>query len=177
MSEAQALISSPYFLKGSAYAQYRSVKYSSNGGVSSWPEAVQYLLRTYATPNAVREAVANLQSSVQKPAQSETLYVIRITHACIRCGNVYPQREKVTFFIDGIDATVSPLVAKHRERQKRDKTNFELIMHYAPDEGDARRARIAQVRRRTLLSTERIAPNKILRPNHAAMLVDSSEEF
>ena len=59
MSEAQAFVALPCFLKGTVRTQYDSnlTGGSGLGGVSCWPEAVQYLLRTYATHSARREAL------------------------------------------------------------------------------------------------------------------------
>ena len=47
MSEGQALVSLPHLLKGREETQYHGRSNSAGtGGVSSWPEVVQYLLPT-----------------------------------------------------------------------------------------------------------------------------------
>ena len=52
MSEAQAYVALSYCLKGFALDQFQTVKNAyaaSEGGVTCWQEAVQYLIRSYAT--------------------------------------------------------------------------------------------------------------------------------
>ena len=58
MSEAQAFMALPRFLKSVAQAQYREMQNGSkSGGFSYCPEAIQYLFRTYATPEEIRNAM------------------------------------------------------------------------------------------------------------------------
>ena len=54
ISEGQALIALPQFLKGRKESQYHEITNSAeSGGVSSWPETEQYLLRTYPISAAI----------------------------------------------------------------------------------------------------------------------------
>ena len=56
MSERRALVELPHFHKWKAELQYRaSANSAGTGRVSSWSEAVQYLLRTYDTTAAIRQ--------------------------------------------------------------------------------------------------------------------------
>lgn len=51
LTEAQALVALPRFLEGSASLDFQTAQSSGRtGGVNSWPEAVSFLLTTYATP-------------------------------------------------------------------------------------------------------------------------------
>lgn len=183
MSEAQAFIALPYFLKGNAASQFRSVKTTSSrasGGVSAWPEAVQYLLHTYATPCAIREAIQVLRSISQRSGESETDYGMRVAKASNRCGNVFPEWEKITLFVDGLDPTIRSLVARYREASRRG-LSFEQLVHYAQDEGDTYRARVGAHRSRQAPAL--IAqPAKQVRlrtkdPRANALLAESSVEF
>ncbi|CAN8073884.1 unnamed protein product [Agarophyton chilense] len=84
MNEAQAYISLPYFLKGMAEDQHNSVRGSpraSEGRVTSGPEAVQYLLRSYATGSAIQDAILALRDTKQKPGETETVYSTRLDKA------------------------------------------------------------------------------------------------
>ena len=77
MTEAQAFITLPYFLKGYAHEQFRTIKDASTaaeGGVTSWPEAVQYLLRSYATSDIISSATLALRSLRQKFDETEMDY-------------------------------------------------------------------------------------------------------
>ena len=177
MSEAQAYLSLPYFLSGSAESQFRAVRTastSSHGGISCWPEAVQYLLRTYATPAAIRDAIQNLRETRQKPGETETAFSVRLNEACFRCGNVYPEWEKMTLFIDGLDPAIRSVVARHREQTSRKELSFEQLVHFAQDEGDSLRARSRAGRQGQLqLPRQDRPPHKKSR----ALLAGSSVEF
>lgn len=57
ISEGQAVVFLPFALRGLAGHQFNSIRGSSlpsEEGVTCWPEAVQYLLRLYATGNFIR---------------------------------------------------------------------------------------------------------------------------
>ena len=74
MSEYQAYIALPFFLKGQAKSHYKAVMDTTSedeGGVTCWPEAVQYLLHSYATANHIRATVFALRDVRQHPAEDE----------------------------------------------------------------------------------------------------------
>lgn len=59
ISEGLSFLSLPYLLNESSKDQYksiRSVAHHEDGGVCRWPEAVQYLLRTYAKYLSINES-------------------------------------------------------------------------------------------------------------------------
>ena len=144
MTEAQAFLALPYFLNGTAETQFRAAQnasYATAGGVTNWSTAVQYLLRTYATPNALREAVADLRSLRQNAGESELDFSMRLNKALYRCGNVFPPDEQMTLFIDGLSPVIRTLVARFRESHPRRELSYERIVQFARDEGDAYRAR------------------------------------
>ncbi|CAN8070507.1 unnamed protein product [Agarophyton chilense] len=142
MSEPQAFLSLPHFLKGFALEQYRSVCGSltaDEGGVTSWPEAVQYLLRSYSTSNAIRQAILDLRDVTQKPEKGEAKYNSRLNKASVRCGNVHSTEDKTTLYIDGLDQSIKSLVARYRGKHGR--VSFLELVQFAKAEGDAVRAR------------------------------------
>lgn len=70
----QAYVAFPNFLCEFALDQYRAVPSSltvDEGGVTNWPEALQYLLQSYASANAIRTANLALRDIVQKPDEDE----------------------------------------------------------------------------------------------------------
>ena len=85
------------------------------GGVTCWPEAVQYLLRSYAAANHIRAAVLALREVRQHPTGDEQKYSGRLAKAEIRCGNIHTQDEKKTLFIDGLLPAIKAIVSRHRE--------------------------------------------------------------
>lgn len=154
ISEAQAFVALPHFLRKLALEQYRAVSGSLNadeGGVTSWPEAVQYLLRSYATSNAIRGAILDLRDVTQKDRETEVEYSSRLNNAAIRCGNVHSMDDKMTLYVDGLDKTIKSLVARHRERHPR--IRFLELIQFAQAEGDAVRARSGMSSRTRRLGT------------------------
>ena len=144
MSEAQAFMALPQFLTGTARMQYRAARSGSrSGGLACWPEAVQYLLRTYATQGAIRDAIHHLRSLRQDDKESERTFATRVNEAVYRCGNVHEEDEKMTFYVDGLQQEIRTVVARHREHSFRDEMTFELLVQFAQDEGDAVRSRNA----------------------------------
>ena len=71
MGETQAFMNLPRFLIENARTQYRTMQSGSrSSGVTCWPEGVQYLLRTYATPVAIRNATAEFRNVRQTPDEA-----------------------------------------------------------------------------------------------------------
>ena len=64
ISEAQTFIALPDFLANPAETQFRTNLSggSRRGGITSWPEAIQYLFRTDVNAAAMREALESLQN-------------------------------------------------------------------------------------------------------------------
>ena len=74
LREEQAYIALPFFLKGAAKIHFESVlgtTLESEGVVTCWPEAVQFLLRSFATANNIRAAVLELRDVRQHPQEEE----------------------------------------------------------------------------------------------------------
>ena len=137
MSEAQALIILPSFLKGNAKKLYATAR---RGGINSWCEAVQWLLRTYAKSQVIRDGVIAFRNCQQKPDEDEATFGDRVRFAAYRCGNVFTEIERVGVFVDGLLPTTRTLVSRHKEATPRDKLLFDDIVSYAQDEGEAYRA-------------------------------------
>ncbi|CAN8062292.1 unnamed protein product [Agarophyton chilense] len=142
MDEARAYIALPYSFMGMAEDQHNSVRGSlraSKGGVTCWPEAAQYLLRSYATGTENQNATLALRDTKQKLGETETVYSTRLPKAFPRCGNVYSASERCKMFVDGLDPAIKALVARRRE-EKRRMSYLELVQ-YAQAEVDSLRAR------------------------------------
>ena len=153
MSEEQAYIALPFFLKGAAKSHFESVMDTTSegeGGVTCWPEAVQFLLRSFATANNIRAAVLALRDVRQYPQEDEQTYSGRLAKAEVRRGNIHTQDEKKTLFIDGLLPATKAIISRHRETHD-DETYLELLQH-AQAEGDTYRARTREDRRPPQLS-------------------------
>ena len=96
MSEAQAFIALPTFLADPAETQFRTnfSGGSRRGGITCWPEAIQYLLRTYATAAVMREALDILQNIRQSSIEVEEDYFKRLNQAIFRCRIIHEEEEK-----------------------------------------------------------------------------------
>jgi hypothetical protein len=164
MSEAQAYMALPHFLSDTARTQYRAMHTGSrSSGVTCWPEAIQYLLRTYATPSAIRNATAELRNICQSNDEDELTYGARINHAAYRCGNVYDEDERMTFFIDGLRPETRTVVARYRENEFRQDMTMERLVQHAKDSGDSFRAMAPSLRTPRPPTTRARTPPGILR--------------
>ena len=120
MSEGQLIVCLPHLLTKTAAHQYRAASNSSrSSGVRYWPEAVQYLLRTYATETAIREALDQLDRIRQSPTEDEHAFAARVNEAIYRCGNVHEEVEKISFFINGLRDEIRTIVSRFRRDQPR----------------------------------------------------------
>ena len=148
MSEAQAYIALPYFLRGNAEEQFNSVRGSSSskeGSVTCWPRAVQYLLRSYATATSIQEAIIDFRDISQRRGETEKEFSTRLNTSFYRCGNVHSVGEKATMSIDGLDPVIKTLVAQRTDESRR-MPHLELLQ-YARAEGDSQRARLSHQRK------------------------------
>ena len=151
MNEGQAIRLLPEFLSGIALRQYTSVSQtagSHHGKVSVWPEAVQWLLRSFATDEAIRQAVLALREVQQRPSEDEMEFYIRLTDASNRCGNVYSMEEQMTMFIEGLDASIKPMVSQYRQ-DNRD-VSFLRLVNYAKAHGSASRTKEKKTKKVTI---------------------------
>ena len=157
--------------------QFQTVKdayAASEGGVTCWPEAVQYLIRLYAKSTAIREAIVSLREIRQKPTESEMEYSARLNQAELRCGNVHPLAEKITMFISCLNPASEPLITRVREEDPS-RRYLELVQ-IARDHGDAFRAtRGTAVRRQPLLNEKPTVGTRNTRSS--ALLASSTDEL
>lgn len=91
MKEAQAFRLLPEFLRVIALKQFTSVSQiagAPHGKATAWPEAFQWLLRSFATDDALGQAIYALRAVTQHPMEDEIDFYIRLTEARNRYGNV-----------------------------------------------------------------------------------------
>lgn len=122
LSERQAFSALPQCLRGSAKEQFeavRTIASSGDGGVTTFPEAVQYSLRTYATSGAILEAKLKLRDTRKRENELERTYSTRITTAASSCDNVQSSDEKITLLVYGLRDSIRTMVARYREPSGR----------------------------------------------------------
>ena len=116
MSEAEAFIALPHFLKGVANPHYHVIQNGSrSGGFSYWMEAINYILRTYGTPAEVWNAMSDLWMTRQSTAEDDTVYPARINQAKCLWGNDHSEDEKMTSYADGLMQNIREIVARFLE--------------------------------------------------------------
>ena len=143
MSEGQLIVCLPHLLTKKAAQHFRSASsHSRSGGLVCWPDAVQYLLRTYATEQAIRESVEHLENLLQATNEDENAFASRVGVAAYRCGNVHTEVEKIAIFVNGLLPAIRSIVSRFRREQPRHMLTFDRIVSYARDEGDSYRARM-----------------------------------
>lgn len=86
-----------------------------DGRVSSWPEVAQYLLRNYAQSTHIDFEIIHLRAVRQSHYESENAFSKHIKDAMARSVNVRSGDEVLMIFLDGLEATIRTLIARHRE--------------------------------------------------------------
>lgn len=112
---------------------------------------MQYLLRSYATSNSIREGIPALRDIVQKSREKESELSSRLDKGATVCRNVHSADEKITLFVDRVDPTIKSLVARHQERRPR--VTFSELTQFARAEGDPVRTRGQQRLYTTFVTT------------------------
>ena len=80
MNEGQLVICLPHLLTKTAAQRYRSIaSRSRDGKMTRWPEAVQYLLRTYGTDRCIQEAVEYFEGLRQATNENEDAFAARVS--------------------------------------------------------------------------------------------------
>ncbi len=90
--------------------------------------------------NDERKAVLRVQATKQKANDDEQAYNARLCQAIYRCGNVFSEPQKTTFFVNGLLPDTRSRVARHRESIPRHAFRYNKIVQYARDEGETARA-------------------------------------
>lgn len=117
LSDAQAIVVLPTFPVEFAKSQYETVVElvsTEGGGVSSWPEAVQYLWRSYAESFHINGTIDNLQEMRRRASKKDCLFPARLNKEITRCVNVHAPAEKITPFIVAFHPTNRLIVARFR---------------------------------------------------------------
>ncbi len=109
------------FIEGGALVHFRTAVESPSGSgstISSWPTAIAYLLKPYATNQAIAEALQDLGAVAQRPSETEEQYHLRFVQQHARAGYPFDTNERITCFIDGLDPRLRPAIHIYRKRAK-----------------------------------------------------------
>ena len=86
---------------------------SHHGKTSVWSEAVQWLVRSSTTDEAIRQGMLAVREVQQRPSEDEVEFYIRLTDDINRCGNLYSMEEQMTMFIEGCNSSVKLMVSQY----------------------------------------------------------------
>ena len=121
ISEGAALYLLPKFLDGKAFLAYDanvSIGSEDLGGFSSYPAAVNFLLRTFASDTHIEAGVLLFEQLSQLDTESEDDFATRIREVARDTGGVYTQRELITRFQRGLKPELRPLLTRDAHEQR-----------------------------------------------------------
>lgn len=141
ITEGGALILLPNFLEGEAYELFMSnqdMGEDNTGGFATYPEAVQFLLRSFAREAYIETAVEAFDRLTQNREETELGFSRRLREANRKLGSAYSEEELIRRFIRGLDPSVKPLLTR-AARAKRFRSLISTA-EYAGTIGDSYRA-------------------------------------
>lgn len=138
ISEAEAVVALPSFQKVFASAQFEAgveIASPEKGGISDWPEAVQYLSRNYAQSPRTSSAISDLSAVSREPTKTRHELYIWLGRAICRCANFHRPEEVLILYTDPLHTATRMVVARYRESPLR--AVYLDIVDFAQHEGDA----------------------------------------
>ena len=107
VSEGMALYAIPHFLSGDAELRYTRAlpdSSSASGGASitSYPEAVNWFLETYAEPHALALAQDKFSRAAKEPDEGIEAFAVRLRGLTELCGNIHTEGTMKQQLIQGL---------------------------------------------------------------------------
>jgi len=141
VAEGAALPLMKYFMGGEAKATMLTYIGLNDIGaqpgvdsINSYPEAVQWLLLTYARESVLHDASREVREMVQGIGEKEQQYAGRLRKAAIRCGDVFREQDLITIYVGGLRPHARYAVRESLSRT--DKRTFQQIREHAQSLGD-----------------------------------------
>lgn len=111
--EGMAVYLLPHFLSGDAEQRYSAVMPGSitdpdGQAVTAFPEAVNWLLGTYAEPHTLANAQARFSQAMLERNESVESFAGRLRGLAVQCGNIYKEGTLRQHFIQGLPAYIRP---------------------------------------------------------------------
>ena len=125
--------------------------------LTSYSEVVNFLLHTYATEDAMLEAVQDVENCRQSSNMNEQAFADRLWELALRCGTVFSSARLKGYFLLGISPAIRSSVRYHATEHPR--IGFQELLAYAKAKGADYRGG-----RRTINTTADGQPSKTLRP-------------
>jgi len=102
--------------------------------INSFPEAVQWLLLTYAREPVLHDAYREVRDMVQGVGEHEQQFASRLRNAAIRCGDVFKEQDLITIYVGGLKPHARFAVRESLSRT--DRRTFQQIREHAQSLGD-----------------------------------------
>ena len=187
LSEGAACLICPNFLAGDAKEAYENNfdLLEDEGGFINWPEAIQFLLKSYAKDRHIEKALTSLEDIKQMPDEKESAYAKCQRTKARRCRGVFSEPEMITRFIRGLREDLKRLLRLTNEDYSLPNV-FQDFVERATAQGEAHRALSGQdtkpPRRRegvyapVTKPSSRAAKNTVLNRGPQVYSVDPIEE-
>lgn len=108
MSKGHVKLALLIYLIGRAKTQFTLIQNSIHaGGISCWPEAIQFFFQSYPTWNVICDALTALHNVRQLPSEEELGYAGRLSTIFWRCGNVHDEATTMKILVKGVSSTGS----------------------------------------------------------------------
>lgn len=134
------------FLDGRAANAYDASLYvdavgSDTVGIRSWPDAVFWLLQTYAKDACIQRAVSEIRGLKQGIQETEYDYGHRVLATFSRIPGVYGQSDQIATFVEGLSEAVSAGVTRDRQLNPSQYSSLHSVMELANSHGIVERVR------------------------------------
>ena len=141
-SEGAALLLCPKFLIGDALETYNTQFDLANdglGGFQTWPEAIQFLLRTYAKDAYIEEALQELDECIQGTEETEEVFAKRLRSQTRQMAGEFSQQDLITRYLRRCHLSLRPVLRDTR-RMYTGPNAFQDFIEHAIAQGEANRA-------------------------------------
>ena len=147
--EGMALWLFQFFLAGSVHtAVMDRISHDTHGrrrrhaeALHSYSAVVNFLLKQYATDEAISEAHTDLITARQSSGMSEEEFSSLLQRKNRRCGNVMTTDAMKSLFVEGLLGSIRALVRTYSHNHP--EKSLDDIVRYATGQGDAQRGRRA----------------------------------
>ena len=132
--------------------------------LTSYPEVVNFLLHTYATEEAMLEAVQDIENCRQSSIMNEVAYADRLWELALRCGTVFSSARLNSYFLPGVRSAIRRRVRYYATENPR--IGFQELLAYA-------KAKRADYRGGRIRTTQQLGPSRSIastRNRRASML-------
>ena len=146
ISEGAAFYLLRYFLEGTALSMFESYQNTTYEDarpgvdcITNYPEAVQWMLLTFAQESYLSKAYNEVCRMQQAPNEHEASFGRRLRVEAMRCGDAFREKKLVSIYVDGLLSYVQPVIRQLAEENPR--ISLQSLIQKAKALGESSRAR------------------------------------